>query len=98
MVREARIQQLVGAEGVPVPEIHAVCEEESLLGVPFYIMNFLEGDVITEAAPATLSSSDDKATLGRVLVDTLLKLHSVEIGRASCREREETETGNAEEQ
>jgi aminoglycoside phosphotransferase (APT) family kinase protein len=79
MVREAKIQQLVGAEGVPVPEIHAVCEDESLLGVPFYIMNFLEGDVVTDAAPATLSSPDDKATLGRVLVDTLLKLHSVDI-------------------
>lgn len=86
MVREARIQQLVAAENVPVPEILAVCEDETLLGVPFYVMNYLEGDVITDTEPATLASSEAKAQLGRVLVDTLLSLHSVDITKPGLAE------------
>lgn len=79
MVREARIQQLVCREGLSVPEILAVCEDESVLGVPFYVMSALDGEVVTDSLPTALDSGSDRAAIGAVVVDTLLRLHSVDV-------------------
>lgn len=79
MLREARIQQLIRPEGVPVPQIHLVCEDTSLLGVPFYVMEFLEGEVITDALPEQFSTRENKSSLSKQLVDALLQVHSVDI-------------------
>ena len=78
MVREARIQQMLGAAGLPVPEILAVCEDESLLGVPFYVMAHLEGLVITDAVPPALSAPEQRAATSAALVDFLVQLHGVD--------------------
>src|SRR5699024_5418923 len=59
MMREAKNQQLVGTQGVPIPEILAVCSDESVLGVPFYVMNYLEGEVITDDFPGQLASAQN---------------------------------------
>ncbi|WDM16822.1 phosphotransferase [Streptomyces lavenduligriseus] len=58
MVREARIQKILGVRGVPVPEIVAVCEDESLLGVPCYLMSRLDGTVVTDTIPPHLSPAE----------------------------------------
>ena len=42
MVREARLQNALRDAGfVRLAEIVAVCEDESVLGVPFYVMRYL---------------------------------------------------------
>lgn len=86
MVREARIQLLLGAEGIPVPEVLAVCEDESLLGVPFYVMSYLDGVVITEAIPQQLSSIEQRDATSRVVVDTLSQLHRVDVTKGDLAE------------
>lgn len=86
MLREARIQQLIYHEGVPVPKIHAVCEDASLLGVPFYVMEFLDGEVITDTLPNTLTGPETKQALSKHLVDTLLQVHSVAITKPGIAE------------
>src|SRR5690606_32411162 len=75
MLREARIQRLLAAEGIPVPEILAVCDDDSLLGVPFYLMSFLDGTVITDAVPAPLSAPAERRATSLAMVDTLVSLH-----------------------
>jgi len=79
MVREARIQQLVKKQGVPVPEILAICEDESVLGVPFYIMSFLNGTIITDSIPAYLSSIAQRESTSAAVLDTLVQLHQVDV-------------------
>ncbi len=79
MVREARIQLLLRSEGVPVPEVLAVCEDESLLGVPFYVMSFMEGVVITDAVPEHLAPLEQRDATSRAVVDTLTQLHQVDV-------------------
>jgi aminoglycoside phosphotransferase (APT) family kinase protein len=79
MVREARIQQLLKSRGVPVPEILAVCGDESILGVPFYVMSYLDGLVITNTIPAALDSAEQRLATSNAVVDTLVKLHSVDV-------------------
>ena len=43
MVREARLQLALAPHGIRLPKIRAVCEDESVLGVPFYVMDFIDG-------------------------------------------------------
>jgi aminoglycoside phosphotransferase (APT) family kinase protein len=81
MVREARVQQLLRAEGIPVPEILALCEDESLLGVPFYVMSYLDGAVITDSVPTGLGSLQQRDATSRALVDTLTQLHRVDVSK-----------------
>ena len=54
MVREARLQLALAPQGIRLPPILAVCEDESVLGVPFYVMGFLDGHVVTDRLPAGL--------------------------------------------
>ncbi|KFF60261.1 aminoglycoside phosphotransferase [Cryobacterium sp. MLB-32] len=79
MVREARIQQLVSAEGVPVPRILAVCADESVLGVPFYVMSFLSGITIAADVPALLGAPEQRAATSAAVVDALVQLHRVPV-------------------
>jgi aminoglycoside phosphotransferase (APT) family kinase protein len=79
MVREARIQSLLRPAGVPVPQIRAVCTDETVLGVPFYVMEALDGVVITEDVPPALSAPEQRAATGDALVDTLVQLHAIDV-------------------
>ena len=54
MVREARLQLALAPQGIRLPPILAICEDESVLGVPFYVMRFLDGHVVTDRLPAGL--------------------------------------------
>ena len=77
MVREARLQNAIRAAGFErLPEIVAVCDDETLIGVPFYVMRFLDGDVITQTLPHGLESADARFALGMDLVDTLVEIHA----------------------
>lgn len=79
MVRESRIQRLLIDRGVPVPRILGVCEDESVLGVPFYVMEHLDGVVVTDSEPARLDTDEARARAGEALVDTLVALHRVDV-------------------
>lgn len=79
MVREAKIQQVLGGQGVAVPTIIHVCEDESILGVPFYIMGFVPGTVVTDTLPDFLTKEADRRVLSEALIDRLVDLHSVDV-------------------
>jgi aminoglycoside phosphotransferase (APT) family kinase protein len=77
MVREARLQNAIRAAGFTrLAEIVAVCEDESVLGVPFYVMRFIDGHVVTGELPPGLESQEARRALGTDLVDTLVEIHA----------------------
>jgi aminoglycoside phosphotransferase (APT) family kinase protein len=80
VVRESRLQLALAPLGIRVPNIRAVCEDESLLGVPFYVMDWIDGDVVTTSLPPPLD--DDPRARRRLaddLVDTLVEIHSADV-------------------
>jgi aminoglycoside phosphotransferase (APT) family kinase protein len=80
VVREARLQLALRAAGFTrLPTIVAVCEDESLLGVPFYVMEELEGVVPTEVLPTGLESEPSRRALGDDLVDALVEIHAADV-------------------
>ena len=82
MVREAGLQNAIRAAGFArLADIVAVCEDESVLGVPFYVMRYLDGHVITNELPGGLETEEARNALGLDLVDTLVEIHSADVSR-----------------
>lgn len=46
--REYRIINALGSTDVPVPKAYCLCEDDSVIGTAFYIMEFLDGRFVTE--------------------------------------------------
>lgn len=82
MLREAGLQQMLRAQGFPVPAILAICGDESVLGVPFYIMEWLDGLVLTDTTPEPLDTLERRRGISVSLVETLVHLHSIDVTRA----------------
>jgi aminoglycoside phosphotransferase (APT) family kinase protein len=85
VVREARVQKALERAGAPVPHVVDVCEDESVLGVPFYLTEFLDGYVVGEQLPAALDTATQRRRIGLGLVDALADIHAVdweEVGLA----------------
>ncbi len=78
MVREANIQICLRRAGVRVPEILAVCDDDAVIGAPFYVMEEIVGAVITDSVPPALDTPEERRRLGFELVDGLVDLHAVD--------------------
>src|SRR3954449_11310924 len=78
MVREARVQTCLKRGEVRVPEILAVCEDDSVIGAPFYVMEEIVGAIITDGVPEAIDTPDERRRLGFELVDGLVDLHAVD--------------------
>jgi aminoglycoside phosphotransferase (APT) family kinase protein len=46
--REFRVISALAREGVPVPRTYCLCEDESVIGRAFYVMEYVEGRVLWE--------------------------------------------------
>jgi aminoglycoside phosphotransferase (APT) family kinase protein len=79
MLREARLQLALAPHGIRLPTIRAVCDDESVIGVPFYVMDFLEGHVVTSELPPGLEGEEARRRLGLDLVDALVEIHAVDV-------------------
>ena len=44
--REYRVIQALHPTGFPVAQPHVLCEDDSVIGTPFYVMDFVEGRVL----------------------------------------------------
>lgn len=47
--REARVLSALRDTAVPVPRLRALCEDEAVIGVAFYVMDFVPGRVLRDA-------------------------------------------------
>jgi aminoglycoside phosphotransferase (APT) family kinase protein len=82
VLREYRVLDLLGrsGSGVRVPPVTVSCDDTSVIGAPFYVMERVAGDVVRETLPPWLE--DDLRARHRVgldLVDALVELHSAPV-------------------
>lgn len=83
MSREVKVQRALRDSAVPVPSIVHLDESDDLLGVPFYVMEKVEGHIIRDVLPPGFASTPlEKQALADGLVDTLAALHSVDVEAA----------------
>jgi len=68
---------------VRVPRPVVACEDRSIIGVPFYLMERVEGVVIREQLPPEFDAETDRKKIGEELVDALVELHAVDWQKTS---------------
>ena len=78
VLREARLLAAVQDADVRTPPVLAVCDDESVIGSPFYVMEYIEGVVVTSAMPEALDTPDERRRTGFELVDALAEIHAVD--------------------
>ncbi|HKB47256.1 MAG TPA: phosphotransferase family protein, partial [Ktedonobacterales bacterium] len=70
--REYRVLSALATTQVPVPRPLLFCDDTSVIGAPFYVMQRVEGDVIRSKLPdAFAEHAASRAAIGMELVDTL---------------------------
>jgi aminoglycoside phosphotransferase (APT) family kinase protein len=82
VLREARIVSALERAGARVPHIRLVCDDAAVLGVPFYVMDELEGEVLGRSLPPALDRPGERRRIGEELVDALAEVHDVDLRAA----------------
>jgi aminoglycoside phosphotransferase (APT) family kinase protein len=79
MSREYRVYAALSATDVPVPEALARCEDESIIGAPFYVMTRVDG--IVPHAPEALAeaTADANARTAADYVEVLAAIHALDV-------------------
>ena len=92
MEREHRILSGLAETDVPVPKTLALCQDVSVNDAPFYVMEYVEGDVlVTPEMTAKRVPEDQREALGMNVIEVLASLHRVEpddVGLGSLGRRE----------
>jgi aminoglycoside phosphotransferase (APT) family kinase protein len=78
VLREARLLTAVEPQPVRTPRVLATCEDESVIGAPFYLMEKVDGDVITTGVPPRLDTPEQHEALADELIDALVEVHAVD--------------------
>ncbi|HEY2479455.1 MAG TPA: phosphotransferase family protein [Solirubrobacterales bacterium] len=80
MGREHRVVSALGGTPVPVAPVVGLCDDESVNGAPFYVMDFVRGPVLRGVSEAEASFPDecDRADIGMRVADTLAAIHAVD--------------------
>lgn len=73
--REYRVIAALGAQGFPVPRVYGLCEDESIIGTPFYVMDLVAGRIVWEAHFPGLSNKQRSAHFDAMNA-TIAQLHS----------------------
>jgi aminoglycoside phosphotransferase (APT) family kinase protein len=77
VLREARVLSALEGMAVRTPAVLATSEDPSVLGVPFYVMAYVEGHVVGADTPAPLATPADRRRIAWELVDALSELHAL---------------------
>lgn len=79
MAREHRIIAAVGTTGVPVPPALGLCTDLDVNGASFYVMGFVDGEVLDSVDKAALLPYELRRPASEHLIDVLADLHAVDI-------------------
>jgi len=79
MSREHRIISALADSGVPVPSVVGLCEDDEVNGAPFYVMDFVDGEVVRTIEDAERVPMDVRRRMGESLVKVLARLHAVDL-------------------
>src|SRR5277367_1611094 len=83
MGREFRVLAKLHAVYAPAPEVLAFCDDDSILGAPFYLMQPIHGVILRKNLPPEISLPPEKARrLNEALIDNLVRLHQVDYAAA----------------
>jgi len=75
--REFRVQKALWASAVPVARVHAYCEDDSVIGSAFYVMDFVPGRIFWDQRLPDLTRAERTAIFDS-MNDTIARLHLID--------------------
>jgi aminoglycoside phosphotransferase (APT) family kinase protein len=78
MTREHKIISALGPTDVPVAPALGLCIDESVNGAPFYVMDFVDGQVLRDAPAALAITPEARRNASLSIADTLARIHAVQ--------------------
>jgi len=82
MGREFRVLSGLNSVSFPTPKAQGYCDDETVIGAKFMLMDFVDGRVIESAETAATLSNVQASEISQNLVDTLANLHRVDPSAA----------------
>jgi aminoglycoside phosphotransferase (APT) family kinase protein len=76
--REYRVIKALEATDVPVPRVHLLCEDASVIGTAFFVMDFVEGRIMRDPMMPD-SNPRERAACYDSMNDVLARLHKVDF-------------------
>lgn len=76
--REFTVLKALDLAGFPVPRPWALCEDESVIGARFLVMDFVEGLVVATADESSRLTAPEADGVSALLVGTLADLHGLD--------------------
>src|ERR1700735_1862374 len=87
MSREFRVLSKLHSVYAPAPEVLLYCDDDSVIGAPFYLMRPVHGIILRRKLPRGLGFSAEKARrLSESFIDNLVLLHRVDYAAAGLAE------------
>lgn len=81
MLREHRVLSALAGTPVRTPKPLAVCDDPSVIGVPFYLMETVDGVVVRNDLPEAFTP-EHRRSMGFEMVDALAELHTLDYAAA----------------
>jgi aminoglycoside phosphotransferase (APT) family kinase protein len=78
VIREAKVLEALQNTPVPVPRIYAACDDPSYIGAPFYLMEYVKGEVIRADGQHFASTPEIRKTVSAEMVALLADLQDVD--------------------
>ncbi len=76
--REFRVMRALAGTGVPVPRMHALCEDDTVIGSAFYVMDFVEGRVLADASLPGMTP-DERGAIYAEMARVIAAIHQVDV-------------------
>ncbi len=77
VIREFQVVSALQGSAARVPELLASCENSAVIGAPFYIMRYIDGEVIRRSLPDRyVAAPPMQVSIGEELIDALVELHA----------------------
>ncbi|NWV90530.1 ACD10 dehydrogenase, partial [Machaerirhynchus nigripectus] len=83
--REYRVLKALSEAGVPVPPVLALCEDRSILGTPFYLLEHCAGRIHRAVALPAVPPRRRRAWYG-AMAHVLARIHSLDLGAATLQD------------
>lgn len=79
MPREFMFYKGMQETAVPVPRARGLCRDQSILGAPFFVMDYVDGLIVNSKSEASGLDIPERRELCQALAETLAAIHSVDV-------------------
>lgn len=76
--REHRVMAALASTDVPVPRVHALCEDAAVIGTPFYLMDPVDGRIFWNVQLPGMAR-EERAAIYEELARVLAAIHAVDL-------------------